>query len=229
MKHIIATLVFANIFLPTAAFAASLTPAQIQAVVSLLSSFGADTTVVANVQASLGGQPSVATPVSTALNTLTQTLTLGTSNDEVADLQRYLAQRPEIYPEGLVTGYFGPRTEQAVKKLQESNGLPPVGIVGPKTRSVINTAIAGGAVNNSVSSPQTAPIAPVTPPASITPPSSTPNPSTGTYYGGWTGGGINPSTPIFASEPTPTPAPPPPPPPPSATSTATSTEPTRPY
>ncbi|MBI4992825.1 MAG: peptidoglycan-binding protein [Candidatus Magasanikbacteria bacterium] len=68
----------------------------------------------------------------------TKSLYRGIKNDEVRALQEFLKQSPEIYPEGLVTGYFGPLTEAAVKKLQEKYGIETVGIVGPKTRQKLN-------------------------------------------------------------------------------------------
>jgi peptidoglycan hydrolase-like protein with peptidoglycan-binding domain len=40
---------------------------------------------------------------------------------------------------GEVTGYFGAQTEAAVINFQSSKGLDPVGVVGPKTRAVLNS------------------------------------------------------------------------------------------
>ncbi|MBC7074340.1 peptidoglycan-binding protein [Candidatus Parcubacteria bacterium] len=69
---------------------------------------------------------------------------------EVFCLQQFLkSQGPEIYPEGLVTGYFGPLTLSAVKRFQQKywkeilapwglNQNQPTGIVGPTTRAKIN-------------------------------------------------------------------------------------------
>jgi len=42
---------------------------------------------------------------------------------EVLALQIMLAKEPEIYPEGVMSGTFGPATERALKKLQSDNGL----------------------------------------------------------------------------------------------------------
>ena len=68
-----------------------------------------------------------------------KTLRRGSSVGEVRRLQEFLKTMPEIYPEGLVTGYFGILTERAVKKLQTKYGLETVGIVGPKTRKILNS------------------------------------------------------------------------------------------
>jgi len=64
----------------------------------------------------------------------------GSSGYEVKQLQGFLKQYPEIYPEGYVTGYYGPLTESAVKKFQEEQGIEPVGVVGPKTKTKLNEA-----------------------------------------------------------------------------------------
>lgn len=66
------------------------------------------------------------------------TLRRGALHDEVSTLQALLAQDRELYPEGLVTGYFGPATEAALKRFQVKYGLEPVGIVGPQTRLKLN-------------------------------------------------------------------------------------------
>ena len=71
-------------------------------------------------------------------------LRLGSRNFEVTNLQTFLALNIEIYPEGSVTGYFGPATTRAVKRLQEKYGLAKkgddgYGNVGPKTRAKLNS------------------------------------------------------------------------------------------
>jgi len=62
----------------------------------------------------------------------------GMTNEEVKKLQEILATDPDIYPEGLITGYYGPLTEQAVRRLQKKLCLDPVGSVGPQTLRRIN-------------------------------------------------------------------------------------------
>ena len=69
---------------------------------------------------------------------LTRTLRKGESSDEVKQLQEFLKQFPDIYPEGKVTGFFGSLTELAVKRFQEKNGIESIGIVGPKTIQKLN-------------------------------------------------------------------------------------------
>jgi len=77
--------------------------------------------------------------------TLSRTLAVGASGSDVTALQTYLASDPSIYPEGLVTGYYGALTSAAVARFQASVGLPQVGNVGPLTLAAINQRIGGGA------------------------------------------------------------------------------------
>ena len=75
----------------------------------------------------------------------TKFLSRGTSGEGVTQLQEVLKQNPEIYPEGLITGYFGPATEAAVRRFQEKHGIEALGIIGPKTRAKLNELITQGA------------------------------------------------------------------------------------
>ena len=76
---------------------------------------------------------------STTYSSFTLTLSRGMQNEQVTRLQQVLSQNPSIYPEGLVTGYFGPATERAVVRLQSQHGLEQVGYVGPKMRALLNS------------------------------------------------------------------------------------------
>lgn len=62
----------------------------------------------------------------------------GMTGNDVKLLQAALAADPEIYPEGLTTGYYGRLTAQAVKRFQKRMGLEQVGRVGPKTLQKMN-------------------------------------------------------------------------------------------
>lgn len=61
------------------------------------------------------------------------------SSIEIKYLQLMLtAFGSDIYPEGKITGNFGPATEAAVKRLQQKNTLPITGTLTPATRDVLN-------------------------------------------------------------------------------------------
>lgn len=99
----------------------------------------------------------VFTGTAMAATTITSTLDFGDRGANVTSLQQYLAMDSTIYPEGLVTGYFGSLTESAVERFQcrqnivcagtpESTGY---GRVGPRTLAALNAAITGGSVSDS--------------------------------------------------------------------------------
>lgn len=70
-----------------------------------------------------------------------RTLDLGAQGVDVSNLQRFLASNPIIYPEGTVSGYYGPLTQKAVIQFQARYGIPQVGRVGPATLQKINSLI----------------------------------------------------------------------------------------
>lgn len=69
---------------------------------------------------------------------ITRQLEMGMSGTDVSELQLFLAKDNTIYPQGLVTGYFGSLTKSAVSNFQARNGIATVGRVGPVTLSAIN-------------------------------------------------------------------------------------------
>ena len=91
-----------------------------------------------SVPASEVAQPSpVAVAVSPVFNA---DLEPGMRGEDVRRLQELLARDPEIYPEGMVSGYYGPLTAQAVRRFQAKHGLPSPGRLGPQTRAKIQKA-----------------------------------------------------------------------------------------
>lgn len=76
----------------------------------------------------------------------TKTLRKGNFGAEVKKLQEILATMSDIYPEKLITGYFGNLTKQSVQKFQLKYGIAlsgdenatGYGLVGPKTRKKLN-------------------------------------------------------------------------------------------
>ncbi len=88
----------------------------------------------------------MALPVLTSAATLTRELQFGMTGDDVSTLQTFLAADVTIYPQGLVTGYFGSLTRAAVINYQARNGISTVGRVGPITLASINSQMSSGNV-----------------------------------------------------------------------------------
>ncbi|MBI5816976.1 MAG: peptidoglycan-binding protein [Candidatus Yonathbacteria bacterium] len=71
-----------------------------------------------------------------------RTLKRGSRGDDVSALQKFLKKDGTTYHEGLVTGYFGPLTENAIKRFQKKHDIVSsgnayttgYGVAGPKTR-----------------------------------------------------------------------------------------------
>ncbi len=85
-----------------------------------------------------------------AADVLTRQLDQGMTGSDVSSLQTFLAKDATIYPQGLVTGYFGTLTTSAVSNFQSRNGIATVGRVGPITLSLLNQQMAGGVSNNGI-------------------------------------------------------------------------------
>src|SRR5579864_1581788 len=71
----------------------------------------------------------------------------GQSGAQVTELQTFLATDPSVYPEGLVTGFYGPLTQAAVERFQCKYGIicsgdvssTGYGRVGPLTLAEIES------------------------------------------------------------------------------------------
>ena len=76
----------------------------------------------------------------------TRKLFFGVRNNDVKSLQEFLAKDASLYPEGLITGYFGPLTKKAVQRFQckydiicdGDESTTGYGQVGPKTLQKLN-------------------------------------------------------------------------------------------
>ncbi len=119
----------------------SLSEAQIQSILSILTSFGADQSVINSVNASLHNMPAASGSTSTIF---TRDLEMGAVGDDVKALQIYLNTHGFIIVEsgpgspGNETTKFGAYTQAALIKFQIANGITPAaGYFGPKTRAVI--------------------------------------------------------------------------------------------
>jgi peptidoglycan hydrolase-like protein with peptidoglycan-binding domain len=86
-------------------------------------------------------------PAVTNADTLYRQLQVGSRGADVSSVQTFLAQDPALYPQGLVTGYYGFLTKSAVSNFQSANGISAVGRIGPATLPVLNAAMAAG-MNN---------------------------------------------------------------------------------
>lgn len=135
-----------------AAQAATLTQSQIDAIITLLQSFGADTGTVANVQSALTGTGGGGTGGgSSAKCTFTRPLTVGSTGNDVMCLQEYLnsagfqVSSTGAGSPGNETTYFGSRTQSAVAAWQAANGVAPaVGYFGSISQAKYNMLMAGG-------------------------------------------------------------------------------------
>ncbi len=120
---------------------AALTASQVQSILSLLTSFGADSATIANVQASLtGGTPSTTTTTTTTGGScsFSKDLTIGSTGMEVTCLQQALIAGGFSVPAG-ATGYFGSQTRTAVAAWQKSKNIAPaVGYFGSISRAAFN-------------------------------------------------------------------------------------------
>jgi len=131
--------------------AAALTQAQIDAIIGLLQSFGADQSTISNVQTSLtGGTPTGGGAVGSYVFNVN--LTMGSTGADVMNLQKVLnsdvstqVAASGVGSAGNESSYFGGLTKAAVIKFQNKYGITPaVGYVGPITRAKLNSM--GGVV-----------------------------------------------------------------------------------
>lgn len=106
---------------------------SIQAIESRLTQLAASLPAATSATASTGS--SAATQSFTGA--FSSFLQLNSSGAEVTALQKVLIK--EGFLSGSATGYFGSKTEEAVKKYQESHGLTAAGYVGPSTRAILNS------------------------------------------------------------------------------------------
>jgi peptidoglycan hydrolase-like protein with peptidoglycan-binding domain len=109
---------------------------------------------IAQLQAQLAAQGGT----TTVTGCFTKDLSKGMKDAEVTTLQQVLKTDSSIYPEGLVTGYFGSLTEAAVKKFQAKYGITQTGTVGPVTRAKLNALYCGTAQQTTTVAPTATPV-----------------------------------------------------------------------
>ncbi len=125
---------------------AALSASQVSAILSLLTSFGADASTIANVNASLtGSTPSApSTPAASSSCSFTRDLMSGSTGADVTCLQNAL--KAGGYMSANATGYFGALTQAGVVAWQKAAGVSPAaGYFGAKSRA----AFGGSSTNPS--------------------------------------------------------------------------------
>ncbi len=135
--------------------AASLTSAQIQSILSLLSSFGASSATIANVNAALTGTPSTTTttPTTTTSCSFTRDLTMKSQGADVTELQKALIAGGYSISAG-ATGYFGAETRAAVIAWQKAAGVKPAfGFFGPISRKAFNLCGSSSSTTTTTTTP----------------------------------------------------------------------------
>ena len=117
-----------------------LSTTQVDAILSLLSSFGADQATIDNVKSALNGQATTGTVTAAFV----RNLELGMTGADVKALQQWLNANGYRVAEsgygspGNETTKFGGATKAALIKFQKANGITPaVGYFGPKTRAAV--------------------------------------------------------------------------------------------
>ena len=156
LVHRVVSVVLFAFFIPLTSYAVSPQATSTPTIAELVQQIQALQSQIAQLTAELTATKNDVAVIKEELR-LTKTLKFGMTDGEVKKLQEFLSTMPDIYPEGLVTGYFGALTEKAVKKWQEKNEIESIGVVGPKTRAKLSEVTAsnssgGGSSSNSANS-----------------------------------------------------------------------------
>lgn len=83
----------------------------------------------------------------TPIYVFSKKLSRGDTDTQIEHLQVLLASEPALYPQGLITGHFGPLTEQAVKLFQKRHALAATGVADAATLRKFE-ALSGYAIVN---------------------------------------------------------------------------------
>jgi peptidoglycan hydrolase-like protein with peptidoglycan-binding domain len=131
--------------LPPSANTTQLTETQIQSILSLLASFGADQATINNINSVLHDQAVSISP-SLVPVVFTRNLELHDTGDDILALQKFfnthgfpLTSTGPGSP-GSETSIFGTHTYQALIKFQTANNLPATGYLGPLTRAALGSS-----------------------------------------------------------------------------------------
>lgn len=139
MKKYILGAVFSLALLasPALTHAGSLTNQQIQAILSLLQSFGAESGTIANVSAALNDDASGGGGTQPWCHTFNKDLTIGSSGNDVFALDQAL--RASGIPVDDKDETFTENTAAEVVQFQAKYGIRQTGYVGPVTRAKLNS------------------------------------------------------------------------------------------
>jgi len=150
MRKLLASVTLIGLLVPAAAFAA--TAEELTAQIQILLQ------QVQALQQQVGGSsaqvPSGSTVGSSSNQCplISRNLKVGMSGVDVTRLQQFLALDVSVYPERMVTGYYGALTEAAVKRFQCKNKLvcdgtaetTGYGVTGPRTAALLALQCPGG-------------------------------------------------------------------------------------
>lgn len=101
-------------------------------------------------KAQLNGNSATSTAAFKNKFRLNQEFGVGATSEEIKNLQKILATDPSIYPEGMVTGYFGPLTSKAVSRLQTKYQLENRGLLTSETRDFINSILEAYGIEDAI-------------------------------------------------------------------------------
>jgi Putative peptidoglycan binding domain len=160
------TIALAGAVVALPAQAAGLTASQVQSILSLLSSFGADQATINNVQSALNGQATTGTTTTTTGScsyTFNTNLTVGSTGPDVMALQKFLNMNAATQVSlsgagspGMESSYFGPATKAALGKFQSEYGITPdAGYFGPITRAKVNSLCTSGSTTTTTTTTTT--------------------------------------------------------------------------
>ncbi|OIO33567.1 MAG: hypothetical protein COZ49_02445 [Candidatus Yonathbacteria bacterium CG_4_10_14_3_um_filter_47_65] len=142
IKKKLGVLVIAAMFISSSFVASAQTTDSAATIAALQTQIQTLLTQVAALQSQIAQmttrQQQIQSDVQNIRDTFNLYLSTGSSGDEVKSLQELLAQDPTLYPEGLITGYYGSLTARAIMRFQARHGIEQAGVVGPKTRAQLN-------------------------------------------------------------------------------------------
>jgi len=145
-KGVIGASIVLSLMVPALTQAASLTTAQVDSVISLLQSFGVDSKTVDTVKnvlnrtaSSTPGQMPPGQLGKRVCQSLMHDLGIGERGEDVRDLQEMLREESDVGFTAESTGYYGPKTAEAVRRFQEKYRIASTttGTVGPVTRGFL--------------------------------------------------------------------------------------------